>query len=180
MTMFDALRRVFSIHNKPSTSTQTAVAIEHAFLGVLTPDMDVPSVLVGRTAYENRLIDIRLSDDGASTHEVLALAESAVRSLKNIDLRARLLLANDCLDGYNSDWRFGETLPEDSSTKVFEKPMLSREEFCAKVQLETVEICGSSTITLWYSDDDMFWGHDLFVTSFDGLNLMDTHVSMAG
>lgn len=180
MTMFDALRRVFSTDNKPSTSTQSAVAVEHAFLGVLTPDKNVPSVLVGRTAYENRLVDIRLSEDGVSMHEALALAELAVRSLKNIDIRARLLLADESLDGYNSDWRFGEALLEDGSTKAFEKPMLSREEFCAKVQLETVEICGSSTITLWYSDDDMFWGHDLFVTSFDGLKLADIHVSIAG
>jgi hypothetical protein len=58
--------------------------------------------------------------------------------------------------------------------------MLSKEEFCTKVQLETIEICGSSTITLWYHDDGMFWGHDLSVTAFDGLNFSDTHVSMAG
>jgi len=158
MTMLDALRRMFSTDNKLSTSTERAVAIEHAFLGVLTPDENAPSVLVGRATYENRVVDIRLSEDGASTHEALALAESAIRSLKDIDIRARLLLGDDCLDGYNSDWRFGEVLVEAGSTKVFEKPMLSREEFCAKVQLETVEICGSSTITLWYSDDDMFWG----------------------
>lgn len=180
MTMLDALRRAFSTDNKLSTSMQSAIAIEHAFLGVLTPDVNVPCMLVGRTVYENRLVEIRLSEDGATKHEVLALAESAIRSLKNIDIRARLLLAKDCLDGYNSDWRFGEGLLEDGSTKAFEKPVLSSEEFCAKVQLSTVEVCGSLTITLWYSDADMFWGHDLFVTSFDGLNLTDTHVSMAG
>lgn len=180
MTMFDALKRAFSINNKLSTSTQRALAVEHAFLGVLTPDKNVPSVLVGHITYENRLVDIRLSEDGASMHEALALAELAVRSLKNIDIRARLLLADDSLGGYNSDWRFGEALLEDGSTKAFEKPLLSKDEFCAKLQLKSVEICGSSTITLWYSDDDMFWGHGLFVTSFDGSNFADTHVSIAG
>lgn len=180
MTMFDALRRVLSTDNKISTSTQSAVAVEHPFLGALTPDKTVPSMLVGRIAYEHRLVAIRLSEDGASMHDALALTELAVRSLKNIDMRARVLLADGCLDSYNSDWRFGEALHEDGSTKAFEKPTLSREEFCAKVELEIVEIYGSSTITLWYNDDDMFWGHDLFVTSFDGLNFGDTHVSIGG
>lgn len=178
--MFDALRRAFPSDNKFLKSTQSEVAVEHAFLGILTPDKNVSSVLVAQTAYESRLVEIRVSKDDTSTDEALLLADSAVRSLKNIDIRARLLLADDCLDGYNSDWRFGDAQLEDGSTKAFDKPMLSREDFCTNVQLKTIEICGNSTITLWYSDDDMFWGHDLFVTSFDGLSFADTHVSMSG
>lgn len=180
MTMFDAFKRMFTTDNKPSKPAQSAVAVEHVFLGVLTPDQNAPSVLIGQIAYENRLVEIRIFKDDASTNEALMLAESAVRSLIDIDLRARLLLADDCLEGYNSNWRFGADRLEDGSTKEFAKLMLSREEFCKKVRLETVEICGKSTITLWYGDNDMFWGHDLFVTSFDGLKFTDTHVSMVG
>jgi hypothetical protein len=180
MTMFDALRRVFSTDKKPAISAQRVVTLEHAFLGVLVPDKNAPLVLVGQTAYENRPVEIGISENDVTTNDALILAESAVRSLKDIDIRARLLLANDFLDGYNSDWRLGEAQLEDGSTKAFEKPLLSKEEFSAKVQLETIEISGNATITLWYSDDDMFSGHDLFVTSFDGLNFADTHVSMAG
>lgn len=50
--MFDALRRAFPSDNKFLKSTQSEVAVEHAFLGILTPDKNVSSVLVAQTAYE--------------------------------------------------------------------------------------------------------------------------------
>jgi|AraplaDrversion2_2_1032049.scaffolds.fasta_scaffold00723_43 hypothetical protein len=178
--MLDRLKKLIRGADASLPLKPEAKRVEHAFLGVLTPHADLPDVLAGRITHDRQSIDIDVDAENGSVDEALAFAEMTVRSLSDIDAKARILLAADSLDKYNQSWRFGDILLEDGSTEPFEKPRLSREEFCANLRLETVSISGKNTITLWYDDNDMFWGHSLSVTSCDGLSFADAHASMAG
>jgi hypothetical protein len=105
---------------------------------------------------------------------------ATVGSIKALDAKSRALIAEDSLEGYNSGWRFGEVTPPNGTTEPFEKPALTAAEFCEKLKLEAVEVTGPNTLIFWYGDDEMFWGHSLYMTSFDGVTMKDTHVSMFG
>ncbi|WGG48125.1 DUF2262 domain-containing protein [Rugamonas sp. DEMB1] len=178
--MLNWLKKILDIRDPAALKLGLAESIEHTFLGALVPHPILKQRLVGYVMQDGLSVEIDIAPDDATMADALTLAELAVRSLSSIDAKSRIMLAADSLDAYNSDWRFGEIMRDDGSKKPFEKPLLSKDEFCANFQLKSIEALGKSTVTLWYSDSDMFWGHDFFVTSFDGLEFTDTHVSMAG
>lgn len=182
MSFFDGLKRFVSRANgAPQTQVAApAQPIEHPLLGSLRSDEQFPASLAGRVAFGSEFIPIRIDPDGAPIEAALALATSAVESFTELDAKCRSLISEDCLNGYNSDWRFGEAVDPEGSRVAFEKPRLTKSEFCAKLKLKSLEVTGPSTLTFWYSDDDMFWGHSLYVESYDGTALTDTHVSMFG
>lgn len=181
MSIFDNIKQLLSHRGRLGNQTQApAQPIEHALLGMLRPDERFPTALVGRVSFRLGFIAIRVDPDGRPMEEALALASSAIESLAELDSKCRNLIAEESLDGYNSGWRFGETVNPDGSRTPFEKPKLVKAEFCAKLKLESIEVTGESTLTFWYGDDDMFWGHSLYVNSFDGKTFTDTHVSMFG
>jgi hypothetical protein len=43
-----------------------------------------------------------------------------------------------------------------------------------------LEVTGAKLLALSYSAGEMFWGHSVCVTSFDGLTLTDTNVELQG
>ena len=181
MSIFEYVKRLVSRKGRAQNQVQVlAQPIEHPLLGSLQPDERFPASLAGRIAYGLGFIAIRIDPDGTPMDGALALASSVVESLAELDSKCRSLIAEDSLDGYNSDWRFGETVNPDGSRTPFERPELARSEFCAKLQFESLEVTGQSTLTFWYGDDDMFWGHSLYVASFDGTTFSDTHVAMFG
>lgn len=181
MSLFDDLKRLVSRRaGAQEQSMVPARPIEHPVLGSLQPDDRFPTSLAGRVAFGSGFVAIRIDPDGTPIDDALALASSAVESLAELDAKCRNLIAEDSLGGYNSDWRFGETINPDGSRTTFEKPKLVKSEFCAKLQFESLEVTGQSTLTFWYGDDDMFWGHSVYVDSFDGIALTDAHVSMFG
>lgn len=178
--MLNCLKKILGTRNPEARKQGIAESIEHVLLGSLVPHVTLKQRLVGYIMQDGLSVEIDIDPDDATMADALTLAELAVRSLSSIDAKARIMLAADSLDAYNSEWRFGEIVRNDGSTKAFEKLPLSRDEFCANFRLKSIEAIGKSTVTLWYDDNDMFWGHDFFVTSFDGLEFSDTQVSMAG
>lgn len=152
--------------------------IEHPVLGLLIPDGALPTTLVGKVNFGGASIELRISPDDRPLEETFQLAVRAVGVLAQLDSKSRELIADNSLDGYNSDWRFGTAVLENGATEDFEKPHLTRSDFCNALQFQCIEAAGNTTLTLYYGDNDMFWGHDLQVTSFDGLAFKDTHASM--
>jgi hypothetical protein len=110
----------------------------------------------------------------------LELAVSLVEQLPQLDAKCRNLIADEFLENYNDNWRFGQTALPDGTFKSFEKPQLTKEQFCKNLKLESVEASGISMLRFWYGDADMFWGHSLEGISFDGLAFGETHASMVG
>jgi hypothetical protein len=157
-----------------------ATSMEHPVLGSLSPHKMFPESLSGRLKYGPNQIDLLVSPDYKGIEVALELAVALAESLQHLDLKCKSLIADESLGGYNSGWRFGEVAQLDGTLKSFEKPFLTREEFCNNLKLESIEASGDSMLIFWYGDGDMFWGHSLEVTSFDGVAFKDTYVSMAG
>jgi hypothetical protein len=145
----------------------------------LNPDKTDPGALVGQVAYAGGSIKVHISPEDKTMSEAVALAAEAVALLASLDAKCRELIAEDSLESYNNGWRFGERVQPDGSFAPFEEPLLSKSEFCARLKFGPVVVEGSS-LTFWYDDDRMFWGHGFYVTSFDGVTFKNAHVSMFG
>lgn len=110
----------------------------------------------------------------------VTLAADAISSFAELDVRCRALVAADCLAAYNSDWRFGAVPKADGTMEEFEKPLLTEAQFVSALKPTALEITGASLLALSYEVGEMFWGHWVCVTSFDGLALTDTNVELRG
>ncbi|QDA56515.1 DUF2262 domain-containing protein [Thermomonas aquatica] len=178
------LKLLKNLFTKPigSTASQCVPAepIEHPILGSLVPDKKFPDSLTGRINYGGNCIELQATPDGQPIGIAIDLAIRATKDIQKLDALCKGLIADDSLDGYNSDWRFGQTALEDGSFRNFEKPLLTREEFFEKLMLENIEAYGTLMLVLTYKDNDMFWGHSFQVTFFDGPTFGDAHVSMVG
>ena len=110
----------------------------------------------------------------------VALAANAVSIFTELDVRCRALVAVDLLASYNSDWRFGAVLKADGTTDEFVKPIITETQFVSALTPTALEITGAKLLALSYAAGEMFWGHCVCVTSFDGLTLTDTNVELQG
>lgn len=155
-------------------------AIDHPILGRLEPHEELSGVLRSVADVGGAQIEVWIAPDGGPLEAVLGLATEAASMLNELDARCRTLIAIDSLASYNSDWRFGAALQADGTTKNFEKPALNEEQFVSMLTPTTLEITGANMIAFSYSDGDMFWGHSLCLTSFDGLALTDVTVETQG
>ena len=155
-------------------------AVHHPVLGRLEPSEKMPNILSGSITAGGVPIDIRVNPDGASSESALSLAANAVSILPELDASCKLLATAECLASYNNDWRFGAVAQPDGSTTAFEKPMLREEQFVEALSLTGLYATSTGMLELSYEVGDLFWGHWLCVTSFDGLALTDTHVELQG
>lgn len=110
----------------------------------------------------------------------LSLVNEVTAQIPSLDDKCKLLIAAESLASYNEGWRMGERVLPDGSTAPFENPELTEHEFCERLALTVVEITGDQTVTIWYDCGDLFWGHSIYVTSFDGVAFEDTSVEMFG
>jgi hypothetical protein len=164
---------------KPAKQRAT-IPIKHPVLGSLIPHKIFPESLSGWVQYGPDQIDLLVSPDNRTIEAALKLAASLVELLQQIDLKCRDLIADEFLERYNSGWRFGEVAQQDGTFEPFEKPLLTRRQFCENLKIKSIVASGDSLIGVHYDDSDMFWGHSLEVTSFDGTAFGDTHTSMFG
>ncbi|WP_026665471.1 DUF2262 domain-containing protein [Butyrivibrio sp. FC2001] len=79
-----------------------------------------------------------------------ALMEALIPNLSEIDSSCRSCAADELLEIKNDSW-----LEED------EEP-LDRQTFADRLELKRAEF-DVDGLTLWYDDDDMFWGHSIMV-----------------
>jgi len=100
--------------------------------------------------------------------------------LAELDASCRTLIAADLLQSYNSEWRFGRVAKADGATEEFEKPALTETELAAKLSPTSFQVTGGGLLGFWYSDGEVFWGHSVGLTSFDGLALTNVLVGMFG
>lgn len=140
-----------------------------------TPDGFRTTVL-----YRERELNVSISLDGCPRESTLGLANHVTAHIASLDDKCKGLIAADSLASYNEGWRMGERLLPDGSTIPFENPELEEREFCERLELTALEITGDQTVTFWYDCGDLFWGHSIYVTSFDGLGFEDTSVEMFG
>lgn len=154
--------------------------VDHPVLGRLEPDPQFSGALAGSVTLNGTTIELQIEPGEHTLEATLALASDAVTHLADFDARCRALAAAEFLGSYNTDWRFGARDKPDGSTEAFEKPLLDEAGFAAALQPVALDVWGARSLGLSYGDGDMFWGHWVRVSSFDGLGFSDTHVRLEG
>ena len=154
--------------------------MQHPVLGKLTPKEGSEDSYTGEVTYEDRNIAFDIERDADDIEEAINLAVEIIAALSKYDIESKSIISKDLLETYNSGWNEYDESQEDGSFKTVIKPKLSAKEFESQFTLKTVNISGSSCVELWYEENDLFWGHSVFVSTFEGVDFSDAQAQMFG
>ena len=113
-------------------------------------------------------VSIILEDEG-ETEKVEQLMNTFFSEIDTLSPKAKECIANEFLDLYNDNWRFGDD--EDNP----DKPELTKEEFMEALSLRSL-LFYSEDVEVFFDDNDMFLRHSLIASEFDGLNFNDAQM----
>ena len=108
-------------------------------------------------------VSIILEDEG-ETEKVEQLMSTFFNEIDTLLPKAKECIANEFLDLYNDNWRFGDDDEDDP-----DKPELTKEEFMEALSLQSF-LFYSEDVEVFFDDNDMFFGHSLIASDFDGEN----------
>ena len=108
-------------------------------------------------------VSIILEDEG-ETEKVERLMNTFFSEIDTLLPKAKECIANEFLDLYNDNWRFGDDDEDDP-----DKPELTKEEFMEALSLRSL-LFYSEDVEVFFDDNDMFLGHSLIASDFDGEN----------
>jgi len=108
-------------------------------------------------------VSIILEDEG-ETEKVEQLMSTFISEIDTLLPKAKECIANEFLDLYNDNWRFGDDDEDDP-----DKPELTKEEFMENLSLQSL-LFYSEEVKVFFDDNDMFFGHSLIASDFDGEN----------
>ena len=108
-------------------------------------------------------VSIILEDEG-ETEKVEQLMSTFFNEIDTLLPKAKECIANEFLDLYNDNWRFGDDDEDDP-----DKPELTKEEFMEALSLQSF-LFYSEDVEVFFDDNAMFFGHSLIASDFDGEN----------
>jgi len=149
-------------------------------LGLLLPHESLPEALAGKLRLGGREVALLIQPDGEDIALPLALAREAARSIVDVDVKAKRVASDKLLRTYNISWREFRRARSDGKVEDVCLPEMTPEEFMSRLTLVSLEACGADCIVLCYSDDTLFAGHSVFVTSFDGLLFGEANAQLFG
>ncbi len=114
-------------------------------------------------------VSIILEDEG-ETEKVEQLMNTFFNEIDTLLPKAKECIANEFLDLYNDNWRFGDDDEDDP-----DKPELTKEEFMEALSLQSF-LFYSEDVEVFFDDNDMFFGHSLITSDFDGENFNYTQM----
>ena len=114
-------------------------------------------------------VSIILEDEG-ETEKVEQLMNTFLSEIDTLSPKAKECIANEVLDLYNDNWRFGNDDEDDP-----DKPELTKEEFMEALSLRSL-LFYSEDVEVFFDDNDMFLGHSLIASDFDGENFNDAQM----
>ena len=114
-------------------------------------------------------VSIILEDEG-ETEKVERLMNTFISEIDTLLPKAKECIANEFLDLYNDNWRFGNDDEDDP-----DKPELTKEEFMEALSLRSL-LFYSEDVEVFFDDNDMFLGHSLIASDFDGENFNDAQM----
>ena len=114
-------------------------------------------------------VSIILEDEG-ETEKVEQLMNSFFSEINTLLPKAKECIAEKYLELYNDNWRFGDDDEDDP-----DKPELTKEEFMEALSLQSL-LFYSEDIEVFFDDTDMFLGHSLIASAFDGKNFNDAQM----
>ncbi|GEK50230.1 DUF2262 domain-containing protein [Vreelandella venusta] len=154
--------------------------MNHPILGQLVSKEAEISSFEGEVIIDGSNVGLNIELDSAPQDQVLMLAEKVVASISILQDKAAAIVSRDLLEAYNSGWNEYDEVQEDGSTKAVVNPKLDSNQFISQFELDSISICGADCVEFWYKPNDLFWGHSVFVTSFDGLEFKDANAQMFG
>ena len=136
-----------------------------------TQDSDDPTSYEGTVVLngEEFGVSIILEDEG-ETEKVEQLMSTFFNGIDTLLPKAKECIANEFLDLYNDNWRFGDDDDDDP-----DKPELTKEEFMEALSLRSL-LFYSEDVEVFFDDNDMFLGHSLIASEFDGENFNDAQM----
>ena len=114
-------------------------------------------------------VSIILEDKG-ETEKIEQLMNTFFSKIDTLSPKAKECIANEFLDLYNDNWRFGNDDEDDP-----DKPELTKEEFMEALSLRSL-LFYSEDVEVFFDDNDMFLGHSLIASDFDGENFNDAQM----
>ena len=114
-------------------------------------------------------VSIILEDEG-ETEKIEQLMNTLFGGIDTLLPKAKECIANEFLDLYNDNWRFGDDDEDDP-----DKPELTKEEFMDALSLRSL-LFYSEDVEVFFDDNDMFLGHSLIASDFDGENFNDAQM----
>ena len=114
-------------------------------------------------------VSIILEDEG-ETEKIEQLMNTFFSEIDSLSQKAKECIANEFLDLYNDNWRFGDDDEDDP-----DKPELTKEEFMEALSLRSL-LFYSEDVEVFFDDNDMFLGHSLIASDFDGENFNDAQM----
>jgi len=114
-------------------------------------------------------VSIILEDEG-ETEKVEQLMSTFFNEIDTLLPKAKECIAEKYLELYNDNWRFGDDDKDDE-----DKPELTKEEFMEALSLRSL-LFYSKDVEVFFDDNDMFLGHSLIASDFDGENFNDAEI----
>ena len=118
---------------------------------------------------EELRVDIILEDEG-DTEKIEQQMNNFFSEIDTLSKKAKECIAEKFLDLYNDNWRFGNDDEDDP-----DKPELTKEEFMEALSLRSL-LFYSEDVEVFFDDNDMFLGHSLIASDFDGENFNDAQM----
>ncbi len=114
-------------------------------------------------------VSIILEDEG-ETEKIEQLMNTLFGGIDMLLPKAKECIAEKFLELYNDNWRFGDDDENDP-----DKPELTKEEFMEALTLQSF-LFYSEDVEVFFDDNDMFLGHSLIASEFDGENFNDAQM----
>ena len=118
---------------------------------------------------EELRVDIILEDEG-DTEKIEQLMNNFFSEIDTLSQKAKECIAEKFLDLYNDNWRFGGDDEDDE-----DKPELTKEQFMEALSLQSL-LFYSEDVEVFFDDNDMFLGHSLIASDFDGEDFNDAQM----
>ena len=135
-----------------------------------TQDSNDPTSYDGTVVVGEKELDVSIIlEDEGETEKVERLMNTFISEIDTLLPKAKECIANEFLDLYNDNWRFGDD--EDNP----DKPELTKEEFMEALSLQSF-LFFNEEVKVFFDDNDMFFGHSLIASDFDGENFNYTQM----
>ena len=114
-------------------------------------------------------VSIILEDEG-ETEKIEQLMNTFFSEIDTLSPKAKGCIANEFLDLYNDNWRFGDDDKDDE-----DKPELTKEQFIEALSLRSF-LFYSEDVEIFFDNNDIFLGQSLIASDFDGENFNDAEI----
>ena len=130
-----------------------------------TQHTDAPTSYEGTVVLNGEELGVSIIlEDESETEKIEQLMNTLFGGIDTLLPKAKECIAEEFLELYNDNWRFGDDDENDP-----DKPELTKEEFMEALSLQSF-LFYSEDVEVFFDDNDMFLGHSLIASEFDGEN----------